>query len=109
LQLGTYRDLWAGPVTELNPALAFLKPRQRLEIAIDDAKRIGIEDGDQVEVAVGELSVRAVVDLSERMRAGAVFLIEGTAEGNANALLNGGGETVAVRKLEPAELVEVVR
>ena len=28
LLLGTYRDLWAGPITELNPALRFLKPGQ---------------------------------------------------------------------------------
>ena len=26
LALGTYRDLWAGPITELNPPLKFLKP-----------------------------------------------------------------------------------
>src|SRR5262249_18686424 len=30
LLLGTYRDLWAGPITELNPPLKFLTPRQRL-------------------------------------------------------------------------------
>jgi len=109
LRLGTYRDIWAGPVTELNPALAFLKPRQQVEIAVEDAQRIGLTDGDQVEVAVDAASVRAVVKVSERARPGAVFLIEGTEEANANALLNGGGETVAVRKLDPADLVEVVR
>ena len=33
--LGTYRDLWAADVTELNPALRFLMPKQKLELAKD--------------------------------------------------------------------------
>jgi NADH-quinone oxidoreductase subunit G len=107
LKLGTYRDIWAGPVTELNPALAFLKPRQQVEISLEDAERIGVSDGDLVEVSVGDESVRAPVAINERLRAGAIFLIEGTEEANANALLGRDAEPVAVRKLEAAELVEV--
>ena len=41
-------------------------------------------------VAQNGTSVRARVAIKERMPEGACFLIEGTAEGNANALLNGG-------------------
>ena len=40
LTLGTYRDLWAGPITELNPPLKFLKPSQRLEVSPEDAERL---------------------------------------------------------------------
>jgi NADH-quinone oxidoreductase subunit G len=107
LKLGTYRDIWAGPVTELNPALAFLKPQQQVELSLEDAERIGVSDGDLVEVSVGDESVRAPVAINERLRAGAIFLIEGTEEANANALLGRDAEPVAVRKLEAAELVEV--
>ena len=41
------------------------------------------------------------------MQPGVVFLIEGTAEGNANALLNGGGERVGVSRVSAADLIEV--
>jgi NADH-quinone oxidoreductase subunit G len=106
-RLGTYRDIWAGPVTELNPALAFLKPEQAVEMSVEDAEAAGVADGDRVEVSVGSDSVQAVVRIRGRMQGGVVFLIEGTAEGNANALLNGGGEPVEVRKVSAAELIQV--
>ncbi len=86
LRLGTYRDLWAGEVTERNAALRFLEPRQRVELAPEDAQRIGVGNGDRVEVRSNGTAVRARVALRERMRPGAAFLIEGTAENNANAL-----------------------
>ena len=41
LTLGTYRDLWAGPITELNPPLKFLQPQQRVELSLADAERLG--------------------------------------------------------------------
>ena len=98
LQLGTYRDLWAGPVTELNPALRFLKPAQRVELSHGDAERLGIGDGDQVTVGrTGRASRRGSLFGSGCVD-GACFLIEGTAEGNANALLNGGHEVVRSRR-----------
>ena len=96
LRLGTYRDLWAGEVTERNAALRFLAPKQRVEIAVADADRLGLADGDEVEVRSNGTSVRARVALRERMRPGAIFLIEGTAAENANAL--NGGLTVDVVK-----------
>ena len=50
LRLGTYRDLWAGEVTERNEALRFLVPEQRVELAPADADRLGINEGDEVAV-----------------------------------------------------------
>jgi anaerobic selenocysteine-containing dehydrogenase len=76
--------------------LRFLIPRQRVELAPADAERLGVASGDEVEVRSNGTSVRARVALSERMRPGAVFLIDGTAEDNANAL--GGAETVEIVK-----------
>ena len=99
LLLGTYRDLWAGPVTELNPALRFLKPGQTVEVSPGDAERLGLAHGDQVLVGSDGSRVEGRVAVRERMRDGACFLIEGTAEGNANALLNGGGEAVSIEKV----------
>ncbi len=99
LTLGTYRDLWAGPITELNPPLHFLEPTQQVELAPADAERLGLKSGDQVRVAQNGVGVRARVAVKERMRAGACFLIEGTAEGNANALLNGGLVAVEIAKV----------
>jgi NADH-quinone oxidoreductase subunit G len=100
LQLGTYRDLWAGPVTEQSPALRFLKPQQRVEVAPGDADRLGLSSGDDVTVSSNGTSVEAKVAIRERMQEGAAFLIEGTEEGNANALLNGGARMVEIRKVE---------
>jgi NADH-quinone oxidoreductase subunit G len=86
LRLGTYRNLWAGDVTDRNAALRFLAPQQTLELAPGDAERLGVRDGDGVEVRSNGASVRARVALRERVRPGAAFLIEGTAADNANAL-----------------------
>ena len=86
LRLGTYRDLWADEVTERNPALRFLTAGQTVELAPVDAERLGVGQGDEVEVCSNGSVVAARVALRERMRPGAAFLIEGTATDNANAL-----------------------
>jgi NADH-quinone oxidoreductase subunit G len=96
LRLGTYRDLWANDVTERNVALRFLAPAQRVELAPVDAERLGVASGDEVDVRSNGTSVRARVAIRERMRPGAAFLIDGTAENNANVF--NGAETVEVVK-----------
>ncbi len=97
LRLGTYRDLWAGEVTERNPALRFLEPGQRVELSVADGERMGLGEGDEVVVRSNGTSVRARVALRERMRPGAAFLIEGTARDNANSLDR--AETVVIDRL----------
>ena len=92
LRLGTYRDLWAGEVTERNAALRFLAPTQVIELAPADAERLGIAGGERVTVSSNGTSLSARVAIRARMRPGAAFLIEGTAEEGANLL--GGAETV---------------
>jgi NADH-quinone oxidoreductase subunit G len=98
LALGTYRDLWAGPITELNPPLRFLQPEQTVELSLSDAERLGLKSGEEVSVAQNGTSVRARVAIKERVSEGVCFLIEGTAEGNANGLLNGAPVTVMIEK-----------
>jgi NADH-quinone oxidoreductase subunit G len=98
--LGTYRDLWVGPITELNPPLRFLAPQQRVEMAVADAERLGVKAGDKVKVAQNGHSIVAAVDVKERIQAGTIFLIEGVKDGNANELLNGGAVGVTIEKVE---------
>jgi predicted molibdopterin-dependent oxidoreductase YjgC len=97
-KLGTYRDLWVGAITELNPPLKFLAPTQRVELSIADASRLGVSIGDKVTVSQNGTSVSAAVDIKERVTDGTAFLIEGVKDGNANALLNGGPVTVEIQK-----------
>ncbi|MDP9227870.1 MAG: NADH-quinone oxidoreductase subunit NuoG, partial [Actinomycetota bacterium] len=101
LLLGTYRDLWASEVTERNPALRFLAPAQKLELAPGDAKELELSNGDPVTVSANGASVEARVAINSRMRAGAAFLIEGTKEGNANVLADGVPRRVEVAMAVP--------
>jgi len=101
LVLGTYRDLWAGPITELNPPLKFLRPEQRVELSPADAEGLGLRSGDEVRVGQNGTSVHARVQIRERVQEGVCFLSEGTAEGNANQLLNGGPVEVGVTRVGP--------
>jgi NADH-quinone oxidoreductase subunit G len=98
-KLGTYRDLWVGSITELNPPLRFLAPQQRVEMSVADAERLGVKIGDRVRVGQNGSSVEAGVDVKERIAEGTVFLIEGTEDGNANGLLNGGPVSVTIEKV----------
>jgi NADH-quinone oxidoreductase subunit G len=103
LSLGTYRDLWTGPITELNPPLRFLAPQQRVELSVDDAERRGLKTGDEVRVSQSGTSVQAKISIKERVPRGTCFLIEGVAEGNANELLNGGTVSVQIEKIPAAQ------
>jgi NADH-quinone oxidoreductase subunit G len=103
LTLGTYRDLWAGPITELNPPLKFLQPQQRVEISTVDAERLGLKSGDRVRVGENGSGVDAQVQIKERVPPGVCFMAEGVADGNANALLNGGPVQVEIRQLSEVQ------
>jgi NADH-quinone oxidoreductase subunit G len=100
LRLGTYRDLWATEVTEHNPALRFLAPSQVVELSPSDAEKLGVKQGDEVEVRSNGTSVRARAGIRQRMREGAAFMIEGTEADNANVLPAGG--SIEIAKAEEA-------
>ncbi len=104
LLLGTYRDLWAGPVTELNPPLKFLQPKQRIELSPEDAARLDLKTGYEVKVTAGSTTVDAIVQIRERTPEGVCFLAEGILAGNANAMLNGGPVRVTVSQPERIEV-----
>jgi NADH-quinone oxidoreductase subunit G len=98
LRLGTYRDLWAGPITELNPPLRFLTPQQQVELSIADAERLGLKSGDPVRVSQNGTSLSARVAIKERVPEGVCLMLEGLAESNANVLLNGSPVSVQIEK-----------
>jgi anaerobic selenocysteine-containing dehydrogenase len=67
-----------------------------VEIAPADAERLGLVDGDEVQVRSNGTSVKAMVALRDRVRPGAAFLIEGTKTDNANVF--NGAEQVTLEK-----------
>ncbi|MDQ5807139.1 MAG: molybdopterin-dependent oxidoreductase, partial [Actinomycetota bacterium] len=96
LRLGTFRSIWASPEVEHAPALKFLAARQRAELSPDDAKRLGLRNGERVEVGANGTRVNAIVALRHDVPAGTVFLEEGVAEDSANVL--SGEQLVEVRR-----------
>jgi NADH-quinone oxidoreductase subunit G len=98
LRLGTAVSLWSGRETRHAEVLRFLAPRQHAELAAEDARRLGLSPGDDLDVTTGELGVRATATLRDGALPGTIFLTEGTDEDNATALMNGGPGTVEVRK-----------
>ena len=105
LRLGAAPSLWSGPVSEHSPSLRFLAPGQRAELAPADARRIGVTSGDEVEVSAGGHSVRARVALRQGVQPGSVFLMSGTAQDNATALVDGVPRSVEVHKSESGDRV----
>jgi NADH-quinone oxidoreductase subunit G len=99
LALGTYRDIWSGPITELNPPLKFLRPSQHLELSPADAQSLGLASGDKVRVTQGDHSLEATALIKERTPEGVCFLAEAITGANANSLLNGHQVRVQIEKL----------
>jgi NADH-quinone oxidoreductase subunit G len=99
MALGVVPSLWASPVTDHSTSLRFLAPVQRAELAPDDARRLGVAADDEVLVAVDGQRVRARAVVRSGIRPGSIFLIRGTTEQNATALLNGMPRTVEVSRV----------
>jgi NADH-quinone oxidoreductase subunit G len=86
LRLGTYRPIWAAPEVEISPALKFLIPDQQVELSPDDARRLGIADGEHVIVAQNGTELAATAAVRSNILAGSAFLAEGIAVASANSL-----------------------
>ena len=95
LRLGTFRSIWAGPEVEASPSLQFLAPHQRAEVSPQDARRLGLADGDRVRVGTNGTRVNARVVVRNAVPPGSVFLEEALSADSANALT---GPTVEVEK-----------
>jgi NADH-quinone oxidoreductase subunit G len=104
LTLGTYRPIWAPPEVEVSPALKFLVPRQQVELSPEDAARLSLGDGEQVEVSQNGTTLRAHVAVRTGVPAGTAFLAEGIGSESANAFTDHAVTVVKAegRELEPA-------
>ncbi|MGH2970469.1 MAG: molybdopterin dinucleotide binding domain-containing protein, partial [Solirubrobacteraceae bacterium] len=99
LRLGTFHSLWSSKEVDVSPALQFLRPRQVVELSPADAERLGVREGDQVEVGSDGTRVKGAVRLRAAVPGGSVFLAEGTREQPANALTE---RMVEVRRVAPS-------
>jgi predicted molibdopterin-dependent oxidoreductase YjgC len=72
MRLVAYRPLFAGPAVERTPELQFQRPEPELELARGDAERLGIRNGDEVDVRSNGTSVRLRARLSRTVRPGVV-------------------------------------
>jgi anaerobic selenocysteine-containing dehydrogenase len=72
-------------------------PHQRAELSPADAERLGVADGDAVEVAYDGALVRARATVRAAIPTGTVFLEVATPAESANALTNGEPRLVEVR------------
>jgi NADH-quinone oxidoreductase subunit G len=86
LRLGTYRSLWADKTVDVSPLLHFLRAKQVVELAPADAERLGIHEGDRVEVGHNGTRVKGAVKLRAAVPAGSVFLAEGVVDEPVNKL-----------------------
>jgi NADH-quinone oxidoreductase subunit G len=96
LRLGTFRSIWASPEVEVSPALQFLVPHQRVEMSPEDARRLGLDEGDRVRVGANGTRVVATVALRAATPPGSVFLQE--ALGGADSANVLAGPTVQVER-----------
>jgi NADH-quinone oxidoreductase subunit G len=86
LRVGTFRSLWSSKEVDVSPALAFLRPRQTVELSPADAERLGVTGGDQVELGSNGTRVQGAAMVRAAVPTGSVFVIEGTRESPANVL-----------------------
>jgi NADH-quinone oxidoreductase subunit G len=86
LRLGRYRPIWAAPEVEISPALQYTIARQQIELSPEDAARLGVHDGQAVDVAQNGTRLRATAAVRSGVPAGTAFLAEGIAADSANAL-----------------------
>ena len=75
MRLGAAPSLWEGEVTRHSPALRFLTPQPRAELAPADAERLGVGPGDEVVVSSNGTSVRAAAALRSGVQPGSIFLV----------------------------------
>jgi NADH-quinone oxidoreductase subunit G len=96
LRLGTYRSIWAAPEVEISPALQFTVAEQFVELSPGDAGRLGIGNGEVVEVSQNGTRLKAHASIRTGVPEGTAFLAAGIARDSANVLTE---PLVEVRKV----------
>jgi anaerobic selenocysteine-containing dehydrogenase len=95
LKLGRYRPIWASPEVEISPALQYTVAHQQIELAPEDATRLGIVNGETVEVSQNGTRLQGRAAVRTGVPAGVAFLAEGIAADSANMLTE---DEIEVRK-----------
>jgi predicted molibdopterin-dependent oxidoreductase YjgC len=72
LRLVTYHPLFSGPAVERVPELQFQRPAAEVEIAFADAQRLGISNGDNVDVRSNGTSARLRARVTRTLKPGTV-------------------------------------
>jgi NADH-quinone oxidoreductase subunit G len=103
LRLGTFRSLWSAKEVDVSPSLRFLRPRQIVELSPADAERLGIREGDRVEVGSNGTRVKGAVKLRAAVPGGSVFIAAGTHDEPANVLTEAMVEVRRIGGPEPHE------
>ena len=66
--------LWTGAAVEHSASLRFLGTGEHALLSVEDARLLGIENGDEIELATGGDSVRATAVIRTGVPTGSVFL-----------------------------------
>jgi NADH-quinone oxidoreductase subunit G len=66
--------LWTGPEVEHSPSLRFLATGETAWLSLEDASRLGVKSGDEIELSVGGESVTATAVVRTGVPAGSVFI-----------------------------------
>ena len=94
LVLGAAPSLWSGPTVEHSPSLRFLDIGPHALLSVEDARRLGIEAGDEIEVASNGDTVAATAVIRTGVPTGSVFL--------SSSLLAEGAVEVRAREAVPS-------
>jgi len=101
LRGATMTSLWTGPETEHSPSLRFLSTQPRVELALEDARRAGVENGDEVRVAVDGHELTAIAAVRSAVPEGSVFVMGGSLpDGPVELAVERPLEAVAAGELE---------
>ena len=74
LLLAAAPTLWSGPEVEYSPSLRFLATGEMAWLSVEDARRLGVESGDEVELSVNGDRVSATAIVRVSVPAGSVFV-----------------------------------
>jgi NADH-quinone oxidoreductase subunit G len=81
LRLGTFRSIWNAEEVKVSPALKFLHPKLKIEMAPADAQRLELFEGEKVVVGADGQTVDATVVVRDATPEGSVFLETNALEG----------------------------
>jgi NADH-quinone oxidoreductase subunit G len=74
MRLAAVPTLWSGSEIEHSPSLRFLALPPRVELSVEDARRLGVESGGEVTLAVNGDRVTAMAAVRTGVPTGSVFL-----------------------------------